>query len=548
LGEFHAHDTIIWDDKTWVYVCTTCGLVLEKVPPSSYSQKQLWSEDNGWECDETGNTRLTWKGDGLGSLILEQDLLKLNPQKRELFQRLYRAHLKAVRSFWQDRRKPLFDHFLHRLSEYPAYRTTFLVGHPNTSNLKDTFVKWCRHYAARHGRQMLHNSTKIRIFLVLIQPHLDAKSFRDIVTQVAGTTMGAVYKIRKKLGAWDHSASVNAQRKQDFIEKAKQLVAEAEIDPNMKQLAEAILTKRARVKELIVQKRPAILAAAALFVATQRDTPVRGTKARIQRLLGVSYIPQEAIDECRKLMEMDSGEVGRTEQQEFLQTCLDQRSDLLKSRRVLRRQLAAEINLSLPEFGKVLKLRNKSTLKFLEQYPSMFEIAKLDLDEVITILTTHSRGKLRDSAQLAGRLLSEARKHELIGCRRPRLGNQVVIRSLIKALETVENHRRELERQMRQAIGVEGEVLMRIPGIGLITAVILGLSKGMLAAQAPGTLREPFFQRRLQLALRILQQNRAHRHQYREWLDQKVPSVEVVQQRMVPSFPTHSVPLSSMGL
>lgn len=526
--EDHDHDAIIWDATTGSYICTSCGLVLEGTPPQNPSQKSLQPEVPRRAQDEPRTTWADREVLGKGSLIMRKDLWKLHPRTRKLFWRLYRAHMRTIKLFQKDRRKAAFDRLLHRLSKYPAFRAAFPLEHPRTMKFLDTFVKCCRQYAARLGRKRLYTSTKIRIFLALIQPHLDAESFQDIVTRVAETTMTTVYKVRKKLGAWGTCAVVNAQQKQEFIKKAKDLVTEASIDPQTKKLADTILTRRAQVHGLISRKQPAILAAAALFVAASRCSPNSITKKRIQQLVGASYIPEAAINDCHQILELDTTEIIRTERKAALMTCMKQREKLLERRHSLRRQLALEMIKAFPEFGKILNLRNVSTLKFLNQCPSTVEIAKLDLAEIITFLKTHSRGQLQNVDQLAARLLAAARKNETVGRRRPRPGNRHVIQSLVKALEKIETQRCELETQMLKTIGTEGQVLMQTPGIGLITATIMLLSK-----EAPAPHRtvdqQTFLQRRLKDAIHILQRNHRLWEQYQAWFDQQLPRMKAIQ-------------------
>lgn len=532
FSEEHEHKSIIWDARTASYICTTCGLILEQSPYSSSSPESSLMEVKGRTPTESRNSWLDRDVVQAGSIILEQDLPKLNPQQRELFQRLYRAQLRVISSWRQDRRRSEFDRFLQRLSKYKAFRTAFPPKHPKMGKLLDTFLKCCQNYATRYRRHHgLQNSTKIRIFLVLIQPHLNSKIFREIVTRVGETNMREVYEISKKIGEWESNfAAINLQRKSDFIDKAIQLVKEAPIDPETKKLSEDILTKRARVNGLITRKRPSTLAAAAIFVAASHGTPEqRISKNKAQNLVGASYIPTQTIDDCRKILEMDDKRFERTDSQTLLMSSLTQREELLATRRSLRDGLAEEIKNAFPEFGEILKLRNVSTLKFLEQYPNTVEIAKLELDELTNFLKTHSKGKLRDVDRLATRLLSEARKNETVGRRRPRPGNQNAIRSFVKALVKIERQRIKLEQKMWNAIGEEGRVLIRAPGIGLITATIMILSKHPLPpisehVSADG---KSLFHRRLLDAIRVMQQNRQLRNQYQEWFDQKVPKVAV---------------------
>ena len=305
-------------------------------------------------------------------------------------------------------------------------------------------------------------------------------------------------------------------------------MTEAPIDPQTKKLAAAILTKRAQVHGLIGRKQPAILAAAALFVAASRCSPNSITKKRIQQLVGASYIPEAAINDCHQILELDTTEIIRTERQASLMTGMKQREKLLESRHSLRRQLALETTKAFPELGKILNLRNVSTLKFLNQCPSTVEIAKLDLSEIIAFLKTHSRGQLQNVDQLAARLLAAARKNETVGRRRPRPGNRHVIQSLVKALEKVETQRCKLETQMLKTIGTEGKVLMQTPGIGLITATIMLLSR-----EAPAPHRtveqQSFLQRRLKDAIHILQRNLQLWDQYQAWFDQQLPRMKAIQ-------------------
>ena len=531
FAEEHVHDSVIWDATTSSYVCSTCGVVLKGIPPQRHLHERHRPEVTNRPPDGPHNAWLNWHVMEKGSVILKKDLGKLRPCQCELFQRLYRAHLKATRSFWQDQQKSAFDRFLHRLTKYPAFQTAFPHDHPKTEKLLKTFLKCCRLYAARRGRKRLHTSTKIRIFLALIQPHLDAEIFQEIVTRMAKTTMTAVYKVRKMLGDWGTCATVNAQQKRNFIETAKHLVKEAPINPQTKKLAEDILTKRARVNGLISCKRPAILAAAALYVAISHYSPKSLSKKKIQQLMGASYIPEEIIADCQQILEMDNEGFIRSARQESLLAWLKQRSQLLETRRSFRRQLAAETVKAFPELREILKLRNVSTLKFLAQYPSTIAITQLNLDEIIAFLKTHSRGKLEDVENLAARLLMAAQKNESVGRRRPRPGNQALIRSLVKALEKVENNRLELERQMLQTIGIEGKVIMRTPGIGLITATIMILSR-----EAPPphhfVRQQSFLQRRLKDAIRIIQRNRQLRNQYPVLFDQKIPRVVAIQHVM----------------
>ena len=526
--EDHDHDSIIWDATTGSYICTSCGLVLEGAPPQLPSNKSPQPEVPHRAQAEPRNIWVDREVLGKGSLIMRKDLWELNPRTRKLFWRLYRAHMRTIKLFQKDRRKAAFDRLLHRLSKYPAFRAAFPLEHPRTMKFLDTFVKCCRQYAARLGRKRLYTSTKIRIFLALIQPHLDSESFQDIVTRVAETTMTTVYKVRKKLGAWGTCAVVNAQQKQEFIKKAKDLVTEAPIDPQTKKFAEAILTKRAQVHGLIGRKQPAILAAAALFVAASRCSPNSITKKRIQQLVGASYIPEAAINDCQQILELDTTEIIRTERQEALMTCMKQREKLLESRRSLRHQLASETTKAFPELSEILNLRNVSTLKFLKRCPSTIEVAKLDLAEIIAILKTHSRGQLRNVGQLAACLLAAARKNETIGRRRPRPGNRPVIQSLVKALEKVETQRCELETQMLKTIGTEGKVLMQNPGIGLITATTMLLSRESPAPHCTVD-QQSFLQRRLKDAIHILQRNHQLWDQYRIWFDQEMPRVKAIQ-------------------
>jgi len=550
--EEHEHQSIIWDARTESYICSTCGLVLAQGLHPNPSLESSSMEAKGRIPTESRNAWLDREIVQAGSIILEQDLMKLiNPRQRELFHRLYRTQLRVISSWRQDRRRSEFDRFLQRLSKYKAFRTAFPPKHPKMTKLLDTFLKCCQSYATRYGRHHgLQNSTKIRIFLVLIQPHLNSKIFREIVKRIGETNMREVYEISKKIGEWESNfAAVNLQRKSDFIDKAIQLVKEAPIDPETKKLSEDILTKRARVNGLITRKRPSTLAAAAIFVAASHGTPEqRISKNKAQNLVGASYIPTQTIDDCRKILEMDDKGFERTESQTLLMSSLTQREELLATRRSLRDGLAEEIKKAFPEFGEILELRNVSTLKFLEQYPNTVEIAKLELDELTNFLKTHSKGKLRDVDRLATRLLSEARKNETVGRRRPRPGNQNAIRSFVKALEKIERQRIKLEQKMKNAIGEEGRVLIRAPGIGLITATIMILSKHPPHPISEHTSADgkSLFHRRLIDAIRVMQRNRQLRNQYQEWFDQKVPRVEAILHVMAKLLQT--TPLLPTGL
>ncbi|MFQ6123356.1 MAG: hypothetical protein ACE5R6_01935 [Candidatus Heimdallarchaeota archaeon] len=531
--EEHEHQSIIWDARTASYICTTCGLVLTQWPHPNPSPESSLMEVKGRPSTESRNAWLDREIVEAGSIILEQDLMKLNSQQRELFQRLYRAQLRVISSWRQDRRRSEFDRFLQRLTKYKAFRIAFPPHHPKLDKLLDTFLKCCQNYAVRHGRHHgLQNSTKIRIFLALIQPHLNSKIFQEIVTRVAETTTREVYKVAKKIGCDSNCASVNLhnlQRKSDFIDNAIQLVKDAPIDPETKKRAEDILIKRARVNGLITRKRPATLAAAALFVAASHGTPEhRISKNKAQQLVGASYIPTQTIDDCRKILEMKDERFERMESQKLLMTYFTQREDLLATRRLLRSRLVKESKKAFPELGKILKLRNVSTLKFLKQYPSTVEIAKLEREELINFLKTHSQGKLRNVDKLASRLLIEARKNETIGRRRPRPGNQTVIRSLVFTLEKIKRHRLELERKMRLEIGEKGRALIRTPGIGLITATIMILSKNRPISKHAVANGKSFIHHRLLDAIRVLQRNRQLRHQYLKLFNQKVPRVATV--------------------
>ncbi|MFX0201360.1 MAG: hypothetical protein ACFFCW_35035, partial [Candidatus Hodarchaeota archaeon] len=538
-----------WDARSESYVCTSCGLVLKQGLHPYPSPESSLMEAKGRTSIESRNAWLDREIVKAGSIILEQDFLKLNPRQRELFHRLYRTQLRVISSWRQDRRRSEFDRFLQRLSKYNAFRTAFPQKHTKRAKLLDTFLKCCQNYASRYGRHHgLQNSTKIRIFLVLIQPHLNSKIFQEIVTRVAETTMRDVYEISKKIGEWENNFSaVNLQRKSDFIDKAIQLVKEAPIDSETKKRSEDILTKRACINGLITRKRPSTLAAAALFVAASYGTTEqRISKNKAQKLVGASYIPTQAIDDCRKILEIDDKGFERTESQILLMTCLTQREELLAKRRSLRDQLAEETKKAFPELSEILNLRNVSTLKFLEQYPSTVEIAKLELDELITFLKTRSQGKLRNVDKLAGRLLIEAQKNETIGRRRPRPSNQTMIRSLISALEKIKRQRLEFERKMRLGIGKEGRALIRTPGIGLITATIMILSKNPPISKHTIGYGKSFFHHRLLDAIRVMQRNRQLRRQYQEWFDQKVPRMAAIQHVMEQLL--QSTPLSPAGL
>ena len=523
----------MWDATTNSYVCTTCGFVLEGVLPRHHSQERHRLEVIGRTPNEPRNAWLNRQVVETGSVIMIKDFRKLRPCQHELFLRLYHAHLNSIRSFQDDLRKSAFDRFLHRLTKYPAFCAAFPPDpkHQKTIKLLDTFLAVCRQYAARYGRQKLHNPTKIRIFLALIQPHLDSKSFQDIVTRVAETTMAAVYGITKKIALYAESdhRSVNVNRKQEFIGHAKNLVNAAAINSQIKELANEILTKRARLRGLIPCKRPAILAAAALFVAATHHAPKtrHSQKKRIQQLVGASYISHGAIVECQKILAMDNEQFVRMEQQEVLVTCLQQRDALLERRHSLRRQLVGETKKAFPEFSEILKLRNVSTLKFLEQYPSTVKIAKLELNKLTDFLKKHSRGKLRNVDKLAGHLLTEARKNETVGRHRPRPGNQTTIHSLVKALEKIEKQRLEFERQMLNIIGEEGRTLMRTHGIGLITATIMLLAKG--SPMPYRIVGQTFFHSQLQDAIRVIKRNHPLYHQFQELFEQNKPSMETIQ-------------------
>jgi len=535
----HHHDSVIWDDRTARYVCTVCGLVLQGVPPRNPSPSQ---ETHRLSPNEIQNAKARCDREVLerGSIFGDQDLAKLSPQMRALYTRLYQVHLHTIAAYRQDLRKSLFDRFYRRLLKYNAFREAFPTG-PKMKQLLNTFSKAMEAYTKRNGREALQNSTKIRIFLALIEPELDSKGFKAIL-RIAEVSEEELYEIKKHVFEFGSNyQAVNEKKKEDFIAKAKDMIMEAAIDPVIRAEALDILSKRAQFGGLVIRKRPNVLAAAAIYVSGILHPTKEISRNKARKAVNASYLPSDAINDCKKVLRVKQEDFVRTASQKSLLTALKKRDKLLQSRRQLLSKLTTEAERAFPGIKRILKIRNRSSLRFLKNYPSTKAIISLTHDEIAQFLIKQSRSQLKNVNHIATRLLTVAQKLEMVG-RRPRPGNLLQLHSLIDEFERVEQERLILERQMREALGEEGKCLLQTPRIGLVTASI------MIVSRSPQTAshilkHQSFFERSLKMALQSLKRNIVIKQRYQAWSEQKKPQLEILKQMTETLIQSVSSPL-----
>lgn len=196
--------------------------------------------------------------------------------------------------------------------------------------------------------------------------------------------------------------------------------------------------------------------------ATLRKTEIRKTKT--DKVDAMLIIKSLMVNSYRLYSQRDADSLK-------LKTLCRFRQSLKKSKAKLKIQLAGYINLVFPEFAKFFKsgIHIAASYALLKKHSSPKEIAALRTSTLCTLLSKASHGRFGKDTALALKSLAISS----VGVKNPYLSIQIT--QTIAQIELLEQHIKQLDSAIEEAMESINSVLLTVPGIGAVNAAcILG--------------------------------------------------------------------------